>query len=545
MEVFRAFGRLVIEGQNAANKAIDAFERRGRAAAKALESLGKAADRVGKTLSKTVTAPILAASTAMGALIVKTAEYGREVSRLSQVSNTNTTTFQRWAAAASSVGIEQEKMADILKDVNDRVGDFMTTGAGPMADFFEKIGPRVGVTIKHFQDLSGPEALQLYVTALERAGVSQQEMTFYMEAMASDSTLLLPLLRNNGAALEALGDKAQAAGRIMSAEAISASVNFQTRLTTLTDTVRGLVSEVGVALIPIAERLADMFETTVLPMIQRGIDNIKELSEWFLSLDEATQEWYVKLTLLAAALGPVLIFIGALLGPLGNLVKIVTIVISYFGGFSVAVLGGILPAILKLIPVIGALWLAWEVAKLLWPMLEGVFDKVVSGGKWLVDQLGQAFLAIPGLIDSVVGWFGGMYDGIIEWFSALPSAVGSFISDMASSVVGKVKDMVSGVLSSLRGLYREVVGNSIIPDMARDVGKEMAWMANQSITEAERLTNGVEKALPREGFENQSYVSGAAGSGRTTYDFRHAVIRDYDDLLTRMRLRGVESTGAY
>ena len=88
-----------------------------------------------------------------------------------QVANATPEALQRWSAGARTVGIEQEKLADILKDVNDRVGDFLQTGGGPMADFFENIAPQVGVTAEQFARLSGPEALQLYITSLERAGV--------------------------------------------------------------------------------------------------------------------------------------------------------------------------------------------------------------------------------------------------------------------------------------------------------------------------------------------------------------------------------------
>ncbi len=61
-----------------------------------------------------------------------------------QVANAAPEVFQRWSAASATVGIEQEKLADILKDVNDRVGDFLQTGGGPMADFFENIAPPSG-----------------------------------------------------------------------------------------------------------------------------------------------------------------------------------------------------------------------------------------------------------------------------------------------------------------------------------------------------------------------------------------------------------------
>ncbi|MDZ7906338.1 MAG: hypothetical protein U5N55_11610 [Cypionkella sp.] len=77
-----------------------------------------------------------------------------------------------------------------------------------MADFFENIAPQVGVTAENFRDLSGADALQLFVSSLEAANLSQAEMTFYMEAMAGDATALIPLLRDSGAEVTRLGDAA-------------------------------------------------------------------------------------------------------------------------------------------------------------------------------------------------------------------------------------------------------------------------------------------------------------------------------------------------
>ncbi|QHA10298.1 hypothetical protein GQR99_01135 [Cereibacter sphaeroides] len=80
----------------------------------------------------------------MTGIVVPTARAANEISRLAQVANTTPGTLQRWSATSKSVGIEQEKLADILKDVNDKVGDFLSTGGGEMKDFFEKIAPKVG-----------------------------------------------------------------------------------------------------------------------------------------------------------------------------------------------------------------------------------------------------------------------------------------------------------------------------------------------------------------------------------------------------------------
>lgn len=158
-----------------------------------------------------------AAAAVAGAAIVKSSASSiQELKTLSQVSNTSAQDLQKLSYAASTVNVSQEKLADILKDVNDRIGDFAATGGGAMVDFFEKIAPQVGVTYENFKRLSGKDALQLYVSSLEKANLSQADMTFYMEAIASDSTKLIPLLKNGGAAYAAMAKEAEDLGLVLS-----------------------------------------------------------------------------------------------------------------------------------------------------------------------------------------------------------------------------------------------------------------------------------------------------------------------------------------
>lgn len=149
-------------------------------------------------------------------------KYVQEMENAAKIANLSTTEFQKFSFATKKVGIEQEKAADILKDVSDKVGDFLATGAGSMADFFENIAPKVGITADAFRNLNGKDALQLYVSSLEKANVSQNEMTFYMEAIASDATALLPLLRDNGKALGEYADQAERVGAVMSKDTTAA-----------------------------------------------------------------------------------------------------------------------------------------------------------------------------------------------------------------------------------------------------------------------------------------------------------------------------------
>lgn len=142
--------------------------------------------------------------------------YGKEIETLSKLAGTSIEDFQKLAYGAKTVGVESDKLADIYKDVQDKVGDFLETGGGPMVDYFENIAPLIQQQKEDFIGLSGPEALQKYVSGLEEAGVGGETMTFYMEAIASDATQLLPLLADGGRAFTQLGIDAVNGGAVMS-----------------------------------------------------------------------------------------------------------------------------------------------------------------------------------------------------------------------------------------------------------------------------------------------------------------------------------------
>lgn len=93
--------------------------------------------RVMQNQFKAAAAGATVVATGLTALTLSTARSAREISGLSKMAGAAPVQFQRWSAAAQSVGVEQDKLADILKDTQDRVGDFVATGGGPMADFFE------------------------------------------------------------------------------------------------------------------------------------------------------------------------------------------------------------------------------------------------------------------------------------------------------------------------------------------------------------------------------------------------------------------------
>lgn len=248
---------------------------------RSVKGFEKNSEQMAKTFVK-AGAAIATAAAAAGAGVLAMAreagKAGKELQTLSNLAGIGTTEFQRMAIAADTVLIGQEKLADIFKDVNDKFGDFMATGAGPLVDFFENIAPAVGVTADQFAALSGPQALQLYVSSLEKANVSQQQMTFYMEALASDATALVPLLKNGGAAMQSLGDEAERAGQILSDETVAGAVELDRELQSLSRTLKADAMRAIIAYEEEILTFAVIVTDTIIPAIGEFIGAITDIS---------------------------------------------------------------------------------------------------------------------------------------------------------------------------------------------------------------------------------------------------------------------------
>jgi hypothetical protein len=101
--------------------------------------------------------------------------------------------------------------------------------------------------------------LQLYVDSLEKAGLSQQEMTFFLEAMASDTTALIPLLQKGGAAMNVLADKAERLGVVLSEDQTAAIKQMNGALSQVQATFQGIIGQVTANLAPAVTQMTEQF----------------------------------------------------------------------------------------------------------------------------------------------------------------------------------------------------------------------------------------------------------------------------------------------
>lgn len=197
-----------------------------------------------------------AVSAAVGFLIKDQIELANQLNQVALKANTSAEAIQKYSIGATATGIEMDKLGDIFKDTQDKVGDFLSTGGGEMQDFFDNVAPKVGVTADEFRKLSGPDALQLYYNSLEKANLSQNEMVFYMEAVADEASSLIPLLQDNAAGFKAWEKAAENVGAKMDEKTIRATQDLQTSTKLLGMSYQGVKNQIAAQFMPVLSDLA-------------------------------------------------------------------------------------------------------------------------------------------------------------------------------------------------------------------------------------------------------------------------------------------------
>jgi hypothetical protein len=171
-----------------------------------LGNLTKTAGLVGGAI-KVMAGAIVTAGTALSTMIVLTAKNEQELQSMSRQAKLTTGDFEALAFATKQYGINAEQIADISKDVSDKLGEYAATGSGAFQDFADVTGKSTEEAQRlasEWQSLSSQEVILEVSRQLEEAGASADETTFVLESLGNDLSKLTPLFAENGKELEKL-----------------------------------------------------------------------------------------------------------------------------------------------------------------------------------------------------------------------------------------------------------------------------------------------------------------------------------------------------
>ena len=203
---------------------------------------------------------------ALSKLAIDTAKADAQLAVFAARTNSSVASFQTLAAASEGLGVNQEQLASILADTQEKLGEFTATGAGGAADFFDALKNNTKMTedqIRQFgKTLSGKdgvEAIQLIKNKLDEVGASAQEQRFVFESLGSDLGNLSVIFANGGTILNQYRDALEEAGVIKTKEAIEQSQLLAAQTQSVHQRFDGFKSQLAGAMMPVLNSLAQHF----------------------------------------------------------------------------------------------------------------------------------------------------------------------------------------------------------------------------------------------------------------------------------------------
>lgn len=404
-----------------------------------IKSLGNAKfdelAKLGGTLTKSVTGPILAAVAALSAFAKKGIDTSEELTKLSNKLGISIEALQEWNHVAKASGVEASTIEKAFEKVNNVVASIALGDVKSFAGVFHSLG----LDMNELSGKNAEEAFDIIRRALNnvedeslRAALANH---LFGDKLGND---LIPILRMSTDEVEGLKDEARSLGLIT--EEQSDYINeYSNKITNLKESFSNLSVEVAMVMIPLFEKVVDYLQNKLIPFTKGLID------KWN-SLDDGTKKIIVTITGLVAAIGPLLTIVGKVV----PIVKVAAAGLKAVGssglfagvGLNAATLGiGALVAI-----VVMALMKSEKFKELLEKLME-VFQRLLEPIIDLIEVLMDSLMPI---VDIIVNIFMKLVDILVPLIDMILEPLINQLDFLASlfELLSPLIEMVGNILKS-------------------------------------------------------------------------------------------------
>lgn len=311
---------------------------------------------------------------------------------------------------------------------------------------------------------------------------------------------------------------------------------------------------------------ADISETVqgvLAPMIEKLVEKLQAFAEWFDNLSPKMKEFIVVAAMIAAAIGPILVVLGTLIGSMGSLVIGISKLGPLVKGLSSAV--GVLSKALAflaanpIVLVVAAVVALIAILVHLWKTNEdfrnaiiNAWNKIVEVIKSVVEKIKTFFTeTIPDAAKALVDWFKELPDKIkqvgIDLIMGLWNGIKEKLDWLKSKVTGVI-DTIKGWFTGSKGFdvhspskWGETLGENVSAGIAKGLIDSVAAISqatNRVVSQAQSgLTN---MATPQRPVRSVSNGTPALQPVNITLQIDGKILARhlYDPLKTEEMIRG-------
>ena len=223
-------------------------------------------------------AAAIAAGLAVGAsgfqLLKSTSRQIAETDRWAKSLQLSTQELLAWQFAAEKAGVSGDQMADIFKDIGDKIGDAVLNKSGEAVDALNALG----LSAEKLSKVSPDKQLLAIGESLEKISTNAEKTTI-LESLGNDLSKLLPLFDNNNQKLKQFIDLAKDYGVAPDPSSIDDLVKVNQLFEDMEAQVAGLKIEIAaglakVDLTPLQGSLDKLHDVLTDPLVLQGISDI-------------------------------------------------------------------------------------------------------------------------------------------------------------------------------------------------------------------------------------------------------------------------------
>ncbi|HBZ8404128.1 phage tail tape measure protein [Klebsiella variicola] len=233
-------------------------------------------------------AAAIAAGLAVGAsgfqLLKSTSRQIAETDRWAKSLQLSTQELLAWQFAAEKAGVSGDQMADIFKDIGDKIGDAVLNKSGEAVDALNALG----LSAEKLSKVSPDKQLLAIGESLGKISTNAEKTTI-LESLGNDLSKLLPLFDNNNQKLKQFIDLAKDYGVAPDPSSIDDLVKVNQLFEDMEAQVAGVKIEIAaglakVDLTPLQGSLDKLHDVLTDPLVLQGISDlvseVAQLAGW-------------------------------------------------------------------------------------------------------------------------------------------------------------------------------------------------------------------------------------------------------------------------
>ena len=506
-EQFRALQREVVKTEQDLKKLTtqaktfgDEFDRKLKNVSKGLKDVGSGIENAGKKMSG-VSKVAGGAVAGMVGLAVKSGQAADEINTLAKQTGLSTEQIQKFKYASDIIDVSLEtltgSMSKLTKNMSTARG-----GTGAAAEAFEALG------VKIKDDVTGElrnnqDVFDETIKALADLENETERDARAMEIFGKSAQDLNPLILGGADALKQLGEEAEAAGLILSQEALDSANEFNDSIDKLKATAVGTFGSLGAE---IAEML--------IPMMELLSEKLGAAMEWIRGLDQDTLKLIMTILAIVAAVSPVLIIIGKLIssvgiivGALGKLKFIMTGVNMAIGlvgkAFALLAANPIVLIVAGIAILIGILIHAWKTN-------EDFRNAVIAIWENIKQMFSDSIEAIKGFFNGMITFFKELPGKIMEQLLAVVAKMNEWRDNISEFVKVEIPKIIADIVGYFMGLPGKMlgIGGDLIEGLWEGIKGMTGWIGEKVSGFAGGIVKGVKKVF---GVQSPSKVFAGIG----------------------------------